>query len=534
MVDITRCSEGLFLAAALILGVGGIGSAFAAGTSERAPIPVADRKQLFIDHRFIESCENVELTVNPPVKRPGAVIKSDKPWDAFRLIFFTVADDEGIYKMWYQAYDKDQWSGGGERGVPRMCYAVSKDGLTWEKPDLRIVAYEGSKDNNILIENIKNASVFIDPHAKSKERYKIIYTNLEGRKYGQLRVGTSADGIHWNLPAEDTAPYSPDSQQIAFWDARLDKYVVYLRAWTSSSGQLKYPFVEPIESTPPVIAPKTIRPRRTVVRLALDDIVAPWPDKKGLRARMKTVLAGDELDPPNFDIYTSATYQYPYAEDAYFMFPMVYQHFKVNETSVGNDGVNDGQFCASRDGIHWMRYNRETYLERGLPGEPDYGIASPSGCVIRRGDYLYQYCKGWPYTHGGFRRLTREQRMSKEHWGRGYIGVAVQRLDGFVSADAPLAGGWLLTPPIVFEGNKLQLNINVRGSGEARVEIQDEKGQAIEGYSLRECDRIMWNEVAHTVKWRGNSDVSSLAGRPVRLKIAVRSAKLYAFQFVRE
>jgi len=55
--------------------------------------------------------------------------------------------------------------------------------------------------------------------------------------------------------------------------------------------------------------------------------------------------------------------------------------------------------------------------------------------------------------------------------------------------------------------------------------------EVIEGYSLRECDRIMWNDVAHTVTWRGSSDVSSLSGRPVRLKIVMRSAKLYAFQF---
>jgi hypothetical protein len=42
------------------------------------------------------------------------------------------------------------------------------------------------------------------------------------------------------------------------------------------------------------------------------------------------------------------------------------------------------------------------------------------------------------------------------------------------------------------------------------------------------------NDVAHVVRWKGNADVTPLAGRPIRLKIAMRSAKLYAFQFVGE
>jgi hypothetical protein len=32
--------------------------------------------------------------------------------------------------------------------------------------------------------------------------------------------------------------------------------------------------------------------------------------------------------------------------------------------------------------------------------------------------------------------------------------------------------------------------------------------------------------------WNGRTDVSALAGKPIRLRIRMRSAKLYAFQFV--
>jgi len=59
------------------------------------PIDVGNQKQLFIDHKFIECKETVDLVVNPPEKRPGTFLRSDKPWEAFNLIYFSVAEDQG-------------------------------------------------------------------------------------------------------------------------------------------------------------------------------------------------------------------------------------------------------------------------------------------------------------------------------------------------------------------------------------------------------------------------------------------------------
>ena len=108
-------------------------------------LDIASQKQLFIDHRFIEDSDAIELRVNPPVKRPGPILQSDRPWDAFNLIYFSIAEDEGLYKMWYQAYDDDQWAG----GRPRLCYALSDDGIHWEKPEMGLVEFRGSRKNNI-------------------------------------------------------------------------------------------------------------------------------------------------------------------------------------------------------------------------------------------------------------------------------------------------------------------------------------------------------------------------------------------------
>ena len=44
-------------------------------------IDVGSRKQLFIDHKFIESTEGVALTMNPPVRTGQVLITADAPWE---------------------------------------------------------------------------------------------------------------------------------------------------------------------------------------------------------------------------------------------------------------------------------------------------------------------------------------------------------------------------------------------------------------------------------------------------------------------
>jgi hypothetical protein len=484
----------------------------------RPMLDVADRKQLFIDHRFINTADNVELTVNPPVKLPGPVLRSEHPWEAFSIGWSCVLEDDGLFKLWYSACGADQWTG----GPWYLCYAISRDGLTWEKPELGLVEYDGSKRNNIVRAACKLAYIFIDPNGGESDRYKMVEQVLgEG-----IRVGTSADGLTWDMPDRLVSTLKPDTPKQAYWDARIGRYVAWLKLMVADDGTPMFPFVDPIASDPPVIAPTVLRRGRSIGRIEVDDLTAPWPEEN-----VRTVLAADEHDPPDSDIYHPDVLPYTEAEDAYFMFPMTYQHFGEGETTVRNDGLNDSQFAASRDGIHWMRYDRRPYLPRGVAGDPDCGQTHTSEFHFRDGNHLYQYYGAGPWTHGGFRRLDLEQRSDRANWGRSFYNVARQRLDGFVSADADYTGGWLTTPPIVFSGRELTLNVDVAAMGEARVEIQGADGRPLPGFSAGECDRVMVNDVAHTVSWNGNRDVHGLAGRPVRLKVAMRAAKLFAFQF---
>jgi hypothetical protein len=109
----------------------------------------------------------------------------------------------------------------------------------------------------------------------------------------------------------------------------------------------------------------------------------------------------------------------------------------------------------------------------------------------------------------------------------------VQRLDGFMSADAGYTGAEFTTPVITFTGTHLQLNVNCSATGEAWVEVLDDRHHPIPGYRMEESVNVDLNHVAAPVIWKNRDNVAELAGRPVRLHFKLQGCKLYGFQFVK-
>jgi hypothetical protein len=108
----------------------------------------------------------------------------------------------------------------------------------------------------------------------------------------------------------------------------------------------------------------------------------------------------------------------------------------------------------------------------------------------------------------------------------------VQRLDGFVAAEADYTGGTLVTRPLRFQGKRLRLNLDTGAVGYAQVGFLDEAGRPIPGYSVDECVYINGDFIDTPVEWRERgADVSALAGRVVQVIFRLRGAKLYAMQF---
>ncbi len=443
------------------------------------PVDVGARRQLLFDDWLTARREKVEIVVTPPRKTGRVFLRADRPWERLLVnAWHTIMQDPDPldpayrYRLWYEAY-----AGMGDLGS-MLAYARSRDGLEWEKPNLGLVEFEGSKENNLVFRGAlghgqHGGTVFVDPTAPPEERYRYFYLGGKG-----VCGAVSPDGLHWAPVAEDNdtlVQWGSDTQNTCFWDPDRQAYVAFLRSWSP----------------------------RMVSRTESKDF-RTFPDPV-------LVLAPDELDPPDSDLYNNAAIKYPYAANAYFIFTSLYHH-PSDKLWV--------ELAVSRDSVEWERPSREPFIPNGPEGEWDSGVLYRGVGLLRMGDELWLSYYGRVATHNTY--------GDKEYQG-GYS-FAVSRLDGFASMNAGEELGELVTVPLVFSGKRLVLNLEVLRGGGAKVELQDEAGKPLPGFTQADCDQMVCDDVSRVVTWRGKSDLSALAGKPVRLRFVLRRCKLYAFE----
>lgn len=508
-----------FLGAAAVT-ISAPGAAEHARAQEGVAVSIGADRQLFLDDRLLDLARTTDVTrvLNPPqaVRR---VLKPDQPWEALGFIFYcSVVDDNGTAKLFHGSYD-------GEK-KKHFGVAVSRDGLHWERPTLGLRSFRGGKDNNLLPLGAIEASVFLDPRAPAEKRYRLLFTwRWPDPERAGVFVASSCDGTSWSVAPERLLPFVPDSQPSGFWDERLRKYVIYLRTWN---------------------------PGRAVARVEVEDLERPWPYDHSvpplhiwgeekiptLSRELPTVMARDDRDPENLQLYTSAAVRYPFAPDVYLAFPAAYMLFSgpdwKGRALNSNDGIFEVQLATSRDGVAWNRW-RQPYVAPGYQDGIELRLVSMGQGMVRRGRLLYQYFVGWPHTHGRPVRWDTDLEDRAEWLKRDLGGIycATQRIDGFVSMDAAYTGGTLVTRPLIFDGDRLRLNIHTAGTGHARVALLAENGDPIEGLSESDCEIISADALDHEVCWKKGPDIGGHAGKPVRIRVTMRNAKLFAMQFGR-
>lgn len=167
------------------------------------------------DHVSIPHTQNLKLEMRQPVKLEGnPVVRRGAAGtvDAQGVQFYgSIIQDGGKYRMWYVAFD-DAGRGAVASERWRAAYAESVDGVNWVKPELGLVAFRGSKKNNLVdvgaawgFVNLKVIKDAADPDAS--RRYKMV-THVYFRHHtrlGTLLPFVSADGFTWR-PVKEVNP----------------------------------------------------------------------------------------------------------------------------------------------------------------------------------------------------------------------------------------------------------------------------------------------------------------------------------------
>lgn len=116
--------------------------------------------------------------------------------DSERVVYYGSVHRVGDeLRMWYLGQgDEPGW-------FERVCFATSRDGFSWRKPDLGLVAYNGSRKNNLVDLNqgrhhVQSCVVYYDPDDPDPGRvYKMLF---QSRKYeSSFAAAFSADGLRW-------------------------------------------------------------------------------------------------------------------------------------------------------------------------------------------------------------------------------------------------------------------------------------------------------------------------------------------------
>lgn len=119
--------------------------------------------------------------------------------------------------------------------ITSLGYAESDDGIHWVKPNLGLVDFEGSKDNNMLFRYAHGTGVFLDEEELDpSKRYKLVTKVEYPGQHGYMAVNFSEDGIHWGrmIPWPRWNPPA-DSHNFPFRDKVDGQFKVITRTWKS-------------------------------------------------------------------------------------------------------------------------------------------------------------------------------------------------------------------------------------------------------------------------------------------------------------
>jgi len=474
--NITHISEGGF--AGIVDEVRILGTAKeldeAALLPEQKARKVGRTHQLFLDRTLIAASSGIERVLNQPRKyHKNPVLTYDKPWEGNCVITWgsvLYEPDQKLFKVWYEVYKK--FPPKGESGM-LLCYATSRDGFHWDKPELGLVDFRGSKANNIVLaERFDSPTVFRDPHPTEEVKYRLFWFGHEGEKRG-ICSATSPDGIHWKrVPG---IRVNAGDRNTAGYDPLRKKYYVITRI-----------------------------PGRGMRTCGL------WESDDAVNFKYMTEIAApDDQDPDQTQFYGMITFPYAGLHMG-FLEPFFIPLRKLNT-----------QLMYSHDGLEWTRAcDRQTFLPWGPPGSWDQTWVIPSqNPPIRVDDQLYIFYQGRQTLH-----------WAEKPFGHiGSVGLSFLRVDGFASVETQWNEGTVTTAPLLLEGKTLHLNAKAR-PGTVRVEVLDIEGKPLEGFSYNDCQPMsMTDSIDYAVSWKSDGSLEKLTGKPVRLRFHVQGAKLYSF-----
>lgn len=437
------------------------------------PISLRPGPHLLVDDFLVESSSNITRKVNVPVRDPAIPnpIVTGKEDGCFQPYLSVVRDPKSRrFRLWYGIRTEDS-----NQARSHIGYLESEDGIRWLRPH-RVLADPSTIQFGVSV--IDEGPAFSNP----AERFK--YAWWHG---GGLRIATSPDGLTWKpLSTDVLLAHNHDINGI-HWDPLRKRYVATVSfhitgpAWSGTRRITKQSASRDLRQwTEPwvVLAPDDKLDQGETQFYAMDGYLARGDLVVGMVKVLRDDLKADQPPDPR---------------DAY--------------------GIGYTTLAWTRDGENWIR-DREPFFDR----HPQRGAWDHAHAWIDEqvpvGDEVYLY-------YAGYKRGHKVNRFEERQ-----IGLVKMKRDRYVARAADAAGGSFRTPLVILDAATMTLNLEAAG-GEARVEILDENGRPLRGFTRQDCHPVSGDAVAAPVRWE--KPLGALAGKPVRLEFFLKNARLFAF-----
>lgn len=488
---------------------------------------IGSRREVCWDEWLMDTTQQVRVQMHRPQYR-DVILECDELWEGNGSGgYATVLEDAGKIRLYYRGFSFPSTRNGKPNPghLPVLCLAESRDGKIFHRVPLELERYQGRKDNNIIPfspEARKRGSFFVfcdtNPDCTPDARYKA----LVEMPNQSLCYFKSEDGVQFEqvrILADDGAY---DSLNVAFWDTQSKQYFLFYRGvhgadaqggkWKAGAGKKAH-------------NDQIVRDIR--VRTSKDFVT--WDPPRQL-----------VFDPPrdDVDLYINNIQKYYRADHMFLGMPVRYidrykdhqnfsqlpglrlrQQLYLERLPREATAVTDALIMISRDGYAFRR-TEEAFLTPGIEGLDNwvygdcylfYGMAQTPSDIPGAADELSLYAaKGYRSEHVRICRYT-------------------LRLDGFFSWRCDYTPGQVLTKPLTFQGNALQINFATSCAGYVRIRLTDEAGNPLEGY---DSGHLFGDSVERPVLFE--KDLASLQGQPIRMEISMKDADLYSFRFYNE
>jgi hypothetical protein len=480
-------------------------------------------RRLFADtRRVIETDGDAVHRWHAARKHGAPVLTGDRPWDrAGAFVYGTVLREDGRFRIWYQA--RDSMRGGNGHTV---AYAESPDGLTWDKPDLGVVAFRDSCANNLTNLVLHNASV---GRHESAGYWAAGHASGGSAPDGAAGVylWRSAEGLRWEREggeplwrtgagseAVGAYGFGSDVNSIVH-DPFRDRYLAASKLHLPLNGSHRRAFA--IRTSPDLR--QWSAPRMALAPDAEDDA----------RAR--------DLGAHHADFYGLTFHVYPefvigFVWVFYMVAPVAANRWPASRSRYfgwsRHGHIAEVQTVFSYDGEYWIRPARRPAFIAAGERTWDGGNLATANYPVTAGDEHFHYYGAGPVYHGAVGEP--EVPFRGETGVFTAIGLARTGRDRYASYSANV-GGSVLVHHGRLDGGSLRVNARAPYGG-VFAQVLDGSGREVPGLGLADCVPFTGDAVDGEVRWR-QADLRAVpTGEEAAIRFVLNEADLYGYEVV--